>query len=225
MITVMLVDDHPFLRAGIRRGIESADLSVVGETGDGAAVVADVARLRPDVVVMDVSLPHHSGIDLARLLTKECPATKIIMFSMFDDRATIAASAAAGAVGYLVKDCSLDALVHAVRAVVDGVDLLAGDRRDTPARGCGTPGLLSDREVEVLQMVASGASTSEVAAALYLSGKTVKNHLAAIFDKLAVRDRTQAVVAGFRLGLVSLPAAHQPSERRRRSKEIGPRTY
>lgn len=209
MITVMLVDDHPFLREGVRRGIESADLSIVGETGDGAAVIAEAVRLCPDVVVMDVSLPHHSGIDLARELAKECPRTKIVMFSMFDDRATIAASAEAGAVGYFVKDCSLDSLASAVRAVAQGADLLEGDRRHAPKNGTRTSAHLSDREVEVLQMVASGASTSEVAAALYLSGKTVKNHLAAIFDKLGVRDRTQAVVAGFRLGLVSLPATRE----------------
>lgn len=204
MTRVLLAEDHTVLREGLRRALEGAGLTVAGEAGDGEAAVVLTQRLLPDVVLMDVSLPGLDGIEATRRLRDLAPGVRVVILTMFDDAATVAAAAAAGAVGYLVKDCSTARLIGVVRAVASGATLLdpVPPARRAERAKAGQTLQLSKREIEVLQLVGAGASTAEVARSLFLSVRTVKNHLASIYAKLEVRDRTQAVVKGLRLGII-----------------------
>jgi len=205
-LRVVLADDHQLLRDAIRRGLESAGHQVVGEASDGHQVVAMVGKHDPDVVLMDVSMPGMDGIDATRRIIEADRRRRILILSMHVDPDIIRRALRAGAVGYLTKDSDLDTVLTAIASAVDGdvalspnlAALMLGEvRNDVPA-------LLSDREDQVLRLVADGLSTSEIAARLFISQKTVKNHLASIYDKLDARDRTQAVIRAARLGIVKI---------------------
>lgn len=201
MIQVVVADDHHLVRDGVRRVLEIHGISVVGEAEDGAAAVSEVARLRPDVAVLDVSLPVHDGFIAAREIVEHFPETRVVFLSLFDDDRTLRNAAAAGGKAYVVKSETSATLVNAVRAVAADEDLLGQYRS---ASGTDALSLLTRRELEVLRLASSGASTAEIARSLYVSYKTAKNHLASIYDKLGVHGRTEAIVAGVRLGLVHL---------------------
>ena len=207
MIRVLLADDHQVLREGLRRCLEGAGLEVVGEVGDGMAAVRAVEELGPDVVLMDVSLPGLDGIEATRQARGVRPDVAVVMLTMYADPTTLREAVRAGAVGYLGKDCATSELIDVIRTVASGQSALstglAGSLLATADADRET--VLSHREVEVLQLVAQGVSTTEVARRLYISVKTVKNHLSSIYEKVDARDRTQAVLAGLRLGLVRPP--------------------
>lgn len=214
-IRLLLADDHRMLREGLRRSMVDEGFEVVGEAGDGEEAVRLAAELRPDVVLMDVTMPNVDGVEATRRICQVTPATRIIMLTMHVDQEVVSAALRAGASGYLVKDCSIDEIAEAVRLAVCGdvgfSSALAASMLDEVRRLDGDAGSAPDeervvtrREEEVLQLIADGCSTSEVAEQLFISQKTVKNHLASIYQKLDARDRTQAVLRAVRMGIVSL---------------------
>lgn len=209
-IRLVLADDHRMLREGLRRSMVDEGFDVVGEAGDGDEAVRLTTVLRPDVVLMDVTMPNMDGVEATRRIREVLPDTKVVMLTMHADRDVVAEALRAGAVGYLVKDCSIDEISEAIRMVMRDDAALSADvaasmldevhRIDLPA----TEHLVTKREEEVLQLIADGCSTVEVAERLFISQKTVKNHLASIYQKLDARDRTQAVLSAVRMGIVHL---------------------
>lgn len=206
-IRVVVADDHRILREGVRRCLEDAGLTVVEGVGDGLAAVRAVDEHVPDVVIMDVSLPGLGGIEATRRIRERHPGIGVVMLTMFADPTTLQEAIRAGAAGYLVKDCTTEDMLAVVRTVATGGIALsagaAGSLMELAHEDHDT--VLSRREVEVLQLLAEGASTADVARKLYISIKTVKNHLSSIYEKLDARDRTQAVLAAQRLGIVRPP--------------------
>ncbi|MGE3327373.1 MAG: response regulator [Acidimicrobiia bacterium] len=208
--TLMLADDHRMLRQGLRRSMEDEGFTVVGEASDGEEAVRMAKDLLPDVILMDVSMPEMDGVEATRRITAALPGTKVVMLTMHPDHDVIRRAIEAGASGYLVKDCSIDEVALTVRQAAHGdVDLSVGLASTmlaeaTKLNAGEEDGPISPREVEVLQLIANGLSTPEVASALFISQKTVKNHLASIYEKLDARDRTQAVVMAMRMGIVKL---------------------
>jgi len=205
-VRVLIVDDHAAVREGLRRSLETYGLNIVGEAGDGAAALQATAELRPDVVLMDVALPDLDGVEVTRRLIAANPGTQVVMLTMFGDRPTVSAAIEAGATGYLVKDCTTAEIASVINGVATGDTALSSGIAETMLRVARTSAdpLISARELEVLQLVAEGASTADVAAKLYISAKTVKNHLANIYQKLEANDRTQAVLQGLRMGIIRL---------------------
>jgi len=207
---VLLADDHRMLRDGLRRSLSASGFDIVGEAANGEEAVRMAQALRPDVILMDVTMPVLDGIEATRLVKSKVPATQVVMLTMHGDSDLMTRALQAGAVGYLVKDCSTEDVVAAVELALGegGVSaelassMLAEARRAAP--GSQEPSLLSAREEEVLQLVADGLSLPEIGSTLFISVKTVKNHLASIYAKLEARDRTQAVLRAVRLGIVRL---------------------
>jgi DNA-binding NarL/FixJ family response regulator len=204
-LSVMLVDDHTMLRQGLRRSLEHEGLHIVAEASNGSEAVRLALTHRPDVVLMDVSMPEVDGIEATRQLMRADARQRVVMLTMHVDRDIVERSVKAGAVGYVTKDSSVKEVVLAVRMAADGNKVLsprvASALDDEPIRA---DGLLSPREEELLQYVADGLSTAEVAEQMCISPKTVKNHLASIYDKLGAHDKTQAVLTAVRLGIVTL---------------------
>ena len=207
-VHTMLVEDHIVLREGLRRSLEANGVSVVAEVGDGNEVLLAARQCQPDVVLMDLSLPGQDGIAATRQLKQYLPDIPVIILTMFADEDTVRAAFAAGAVGYLVKDCSTAEMVATVTTAALGAGELGGGLANVFLRGAprrdGPNTVLTRREVEVLQMLANGASSGDVAKKLFISGKTVKNHLAHIYSKLGATSRTQAVAKAVRLGIVRI---------------------
>lgn len=203
---VLLADDHRVLREALRRNLEDLGVEVVGEASDGPTAVAMALELRPDVVLMDVSMPGGDGVSATRSIMRADGRQQVIILSMHSDHATIREAINAGAVGYIDKSCSIDEVVDTVRRVVSGdVTLSPAVAAAMRATVESAPDHdLSEREIEVLDAVAAGCSTPEVAAKLFISHKTVKNHLASIYAKLDARDRTEAVIRAVRLGIVRI---------------------
>ena len=221
-VRVLLADDHRMLRQGLRRSLEDEGFDVVGEASDGDEAVRLAGELRPDVVLMDVSMPELDGVEATRQIRSSLPEVRVVMLTMHADREVLVDAIRAGADGYLVKDCSIDEVTEAVRQAASGetvvtpelaASMLHEARQLDRLGGAAAPGnhgaeaddrIISKREEEVLQLIADGCSTPEVAARLYISQKTVKNHLASIYEKLDARDRTQAVVQAVRRGIIRL---------------------
>jgi two-component system, NarL family, response regulator DegU len=213
-IRLMLVDDHRMLREGLRRSLADEGFDIVGEASGGEEAVQLAGQLQPDVVLMDVTMPDVDGVEATRRIHQQHPGIRVVMLTMHADQSVIADALRAGASGYLVKDCSTDEIAEAVRqAASDDASLsrelasamLDEVRRIAPEGSGDDPDrVITKREVEVLQLIADGCSTPEVAERLFISQKTVKNHLASIYHKLDARDRTQAVLQAVRLGIVKL---------------------
>jgi DNA-binding NarL/FixJ family response regulator len=210
-LRLLLVDDHRMLREGLRRALEERGLEVVGEASDGTEALRLALELRPDVVLMDVSMPGTDGIDATRSIMQADGRQRVVMLTMHNDGDVVDRAIRAGASGYLTKDCSIGEVVEAVQIAANGdmalspklaAAMLEAARNEQTA-GIGER-LLTQREEEVLQLIADGCSTGEVASRLYISAKTVKNHLASIYEKLDARDRTQAVLMAVRMGIVKL---------------------
>lgn len=206
MTKVFLVDDHTVLREGLARTLSSLGFDVVGEAGDGAAALEALSRLEPDVILADVSMPSMDGVELTRRVTRDYPNVRVVMLTMFADNETLKSALDAGAVAYLLKDASIAEIAEILNAVSAGETdgSLAKARLLLRGASGDDDHALSKRELEVLQLVAQGASTEAVARKLFISVKTVKNHLAKIYEKLDTTDRTQAVVEGLKLGIVRL---------------------
>lgn len=207
-LRVLVVDDHAVTRQGIRAMLElSEDLRVVGEAVDGAQAAEMARLLQPDVVLMDIQMPGTDGIEGMRRIQIEQPQLPVVMLTTFEDEASVVDSLAAGARGYLLKDMNPAELIAAVRAasrgeslfaprITDRLATIAGSQTDRPPAG------LSEREAEILQLLAEGARNKEIAARLFISQGTVEDHLTRLFAKLGVSNRTEAVRAALERGLV-----------------------
>jgi len=204
MTTVLLADDHRMLREGLRRSLEDRGLDVLGEAGDGEVAVRMAAQLAPDVVLMDLSMPALDGIAATRLVRQRAPETQVLILTMHTDDESVARAIRAGAAGYLVKDCSTDEIVETIEKIAGGEVLLSPELAASMLEEDRGAPVISEREEEVLQLIANGLSPLEVAGTLFISVKTVKNHLTSIYQKLDSRDRTQAVVRAVRMGIIRL---------------------
>ncbi|MFJ9779074.1 response regulator [Amycolatopsis sp. NPDC101161] len=220
MISILLVDDEPLLRLGFRLVLESQpDFTVVGEAADGAAAVSRTAELDPDVVLMDVRMPGMDGIEATREIVRAHARSRVLILTTFDVDEYAFPGLKVGASGFLLKNVPPEDLISAIRAVASGDAVVApsvtrrlldamADRLPDPAAPPGTPvterGLdrLTERELEVLRKVARGLSNAEIADELVLSEATVKTHVGRILNKLELRDRVQAVVLAYDVGLV-----------------------
>ena len=220
MICVMLVDDQAMVRVGFRMIIETeADLTVVGEATDGREAVDMVDRCRPDVVLMDVRMPRMDGLEATAIVTARPDAPRVLMLTTFDAEDYVYTALRSGASGFLLKDAPAEQLIEAIRVIHRGDALLAPSvtrmliaevaRRPTVDRSAAAPGIdeLTDRELEVMRLLARGLSNAEIAEALFLGEATVKTHVGRVLAKLDVRDRVQAVVVAYESGLVT-PGDH-----------------
>ena len=212
-IRVVIADDEALIRTGLRAILEAEpDLTVAGEAADGAEVVPLVRRLRPDLVLMDVRMPAVDGIQATRHLVETLPdPPKVLVVTTFENDDHVYDALRAGASGFLLKRARPDELVRAIRTVVAGDSLLfpaairrlAARQAPRPAAGRLQDAQLTDREAEVLTLMARGLSNAEIAGQLTVSLQTVKTHVASVLAKLRARDRTQAVVAAYDSGFVT----------------------
>ncbi|MGH8989235.1 MAG: response regulator transcription factor [Acidimicrobiales bacterium] len=213
---VLLVDDQELVRAGFRLILTSRGIEVVGEAADGDEAVAQARKLQPDVVLMDIRMPNMDGLEATRRILQEAPPCRVIILTTFDLDRYVYDALAAGASGFLLKDVTPEHLAAAVRLVITGDALLApaitrrlvaryaGEHTNRPKiEGGKDLALLTPRELEVLTRLGRGLSNSELANALTLSEATVKTHVARIFTKLDLRDRSQAVIVAYEAGLVT----------------------
>ncbi len=222
IIRVLLVDDQNLFREGLRTILSvQPDIEVVGEAGNGQEALIQVALLQPQVILMDLRMPVLDGVAATRLLHHQQPQCRVIVLTTFDEDEYVFEGLRAGAVGYLLKDVASEKLLEAIRAAAQGQTFLQPSiaakvvaeltrLTQLPALPGQPPAQnhkalvepLSERELEILRLVATGASNKEIAANVYITEGTVKNHLTNILSKLAVRDRTQAVLKARDLGLV-----------------------
>jgi DNA-binding NarL/FixJ family response regulator len=219
MITVLLVDDHELVRKGFRLMLDAQpDLTVVGEAADGAEAVRLSRRLDPDVVLMDLHMPGVAGVHATEQITGELPGVRVLALSTFDLDENVLAALRAGACGFLPKDVSPEELVEGVRVVHRGEAavaprLLTGligtfvrapeRRRATPSPHRDALARLTEREREILVLIARGLSNTELAERLGVAASTVKNHVTSLFAKIGVRDRAQAVIVAYEAALIS----------------------
>jgi DNA-binding NarL/FixJ family response regulator len=214
VIRILLADDHTLVRQGLRRILEEQpEWRVVAETGNGLEAISLAAELQPDVVVLDIGMPMLNGLEAARQIAKKAPAARVLMLSMHADEVHITKAVEAGAVGYLVKDSADSELVKAVTATAEGTSyfspaaaavLLDEYRRSLARRGVTDRyDLLSDREREVLQLMAEGRSTKAIAGLLGVSPATIETHRAHVFEKLDLHSVAEAVLYAVRRGLIS----------------------
>jgi DNA-binding NarL/FixJ family response regulator len=213
---VLLADDHQLLRQALRRALEEQGATVVAEASDGDEAARYAGELQLDVVVMDVTMPVLGGIEATRRIHSRQPQLPIVMLTMHGEQALRQEAIAAGASAFLTKDCSMQEVVETVVQTAGGevafsTGIAAAILHELGGAGVGAPdplerteSPLTPREEEILQLIADGCSTTEVADHLYISQKTVKNHLASIYAKLDARDRTQAVLSAVRIGIVRL---------------------
>ena len=219
-ITVLLADDQALVRGGLRLIVNTQDdMQVVGEASDGGEAIELARRLRPDIVLMDIRMPHLDGLEATRQLSSDqtLAATRLLILTTFDLDAYVYEALRAGASGFLLKDAPPEQLVDAIRVVARGDALLAPSitrrlierfLRQPVLAAPGSKPLdqLTAREREVLELIAHGLSNSEIAVRLYLTEATVKTHVAHIYRKLGLRDRAQAVVYAHEAGLLGTPA-------------------
>jgi len=213
MIDVMLVDDQTLVRQGVRNLLElSEEIQVIAEAPDGAEAIRLIPEVKPDVVLLDMRMPGLSGVDVLAKLKGSGQLPPTIILTTFDDDELVLAGIKHGAKGYLLKDVSLEDLVDAVKTVAGGGSivkpavterLLKGLKRmNTDFSALDRPDPLTERETEILRLMAGGYSNKEIAKSLGVAEGTVKNHVSNILSKLGVRDRTRAVLKAFELGFV-----------------------
>jgi DNA-binding NarL/FixJ family response regulator len=209
-LRILLADDHPVVRAGLRALIDTiGDLEVVGEAADGEEAVRETLLLRPDVVLMDVRMDGVDGVEATRRIRAAAPQAAVLMLTMYDDDATVFTAMQAGARGYLLKGAAQDEIVNAVRAVASGQAIfgpavaarMLGFFTSPPVSAESPFPSLTARERDILDLLASGRRTAAIAEQLFLSPKTVSNHLTNIFAKLEVADRTAAIIRAREGGL------------------------
>ena len=216
-IRVLIVDDHELFRKGLQMVLEAeTDIDVVGEASDGNEAIEKAEETSPDVVLMDVRMPKRSGIEATRTIKDTLPSTKILMLTISDEEADLYEAIKAGASGYLLKEISIEEVADAVRAVQQGQSLISPSmaskllnefaamvkRRDERAQ---VPGpRLTERELEVLKLVAKGLNNRDIGAELFISENTVKNHVRNILEKLHLHSRMEAVVYAVREKLLDI---------------------
>jgi DNA-binding NarL/FixJ family response regulator len=211
-IRILLVDDQSLFREGLRTLLSlQADFAIVGEAGNGEQAVQLATQLAPDVVLMDMHMPVLDGVAATRKLREQVPAVRVIALTTFDDDEYVFEALRAGAVGYLLKDTPSERLFEAIRATHRGESFLqpsimakvvAEFSRMAAPKPAPLVEPLSEREIEIVKMMAAGASNKEIGAALFITEGTVKNHITSILGKLGVRDRTQAALKASALGLL-----------------------
>ena len=207
---VLLVDDHDLFRAGLRTLLEEQGVRVVGEAADGAQALARVREHAPDVVLMDINMPVMNGVDATREIARSSPLARVVVLTISDADADVIDAILAGACGYLLKDASIDELLRGIDAAVAGDSLMspvvAGKLVQRIRASTSDPGLrraeLSERELDVLRLIANGKDNATIAGALHISPKTVKNHISNILMKLQIQNRIQAAVYAVRSGIV-----------------------
>ncbi|HEX5017106.1 MAG TPA: response regulator transcription factor [Actinomycetes bacterium] len=217
-IRVLVVDDHALFRRGLEMVLaQEDDIEVVGEAGDAVAAVDRAAELLPDVVLLDVRMPKGSGIEACVQIKEVAPSARIIMLTISDEEADLYEAIKAGATGYLLKEISIDEVASAVRAVYDGQSLISpamasklltefalmAKRSNERTEQLPTP-RLTERELEVLKLVARGLNNRDIARELYISENTVKNHIRNILEKLQLHSRMEAVVYAVREKLLEI---------------------
>jgi DNA-binding NarL/FixJ family response regulator len=211
-IRILVADDHPVVRGGLVALLRTIDgLDVVGEAADGEAAVREAQLTRPDIVLMDVRMPGLDGVEATRRIRKAIPDTRVLMLTMYDDDSTVFTAMQAGAQGYLLKEAEQEEIVRAVRGVVAGeaifgpgvAERVLGYFADPPTVTTSAYPFpeLTERERVILALLARGRGTGEIAAELYLSPKTVANNLTAIFAKLQVAGRAEAIVRAHERGV------------------------
>ena len=212
-LRVLLVDDHDLFRTGLRNLLEDQGLRVVGEAATGEQAVRSVRELTPDVVVMDLNMPGISGVDATRQITAEAPLTRVVVLTISDQDGDVMDAILAGACGYLLKDSSIQDLMRGIRSAAVGESLIsphiAAKVLQRVRATTSQPGAaeairteLSEREIEVLKLIANGKDNAEIAGELHISPKTVKNHISNILMKLQIQNRIQAAVYAVRSGIV-----------------------
>lgn len=200
---IVIADDHPVMRDGLQRSLEAFELEVLVGVGDGRAAVEAVERLSPDAVLMDISMPGMDGISATQIIKQRHPDVVVVALTFDTEDQVHQRALEAGASIVLTKDVPADEVADVLREVLAGESVVPR-RGDRPrARPDGELSLTA-REIEILRLITRGASTTRIGTELFISVKTVKNHLASIYEKLDVTDRTQAVLSALRLGLVSL---------------------
>jgi len=211
-LRVMLVDDHDLFRTGLRNLLEEQGVQIVGEASEGATALGLVRELTPDVVVMDLNMPGMNGIEATQEIARLAPLTRVVVLTISDQDADVMDAILAGACGYLLKDSSIEDLMQGIRAASVGEALISphiaakvlqrirasGMQSDSAV----PPPELSDRENEVLRLIANGKDNAQIAQELHISPKTVKNHISNILMKLQIENRIQAAVYAVRRGLV-----------------------
>ncbi|SMB95356.1 two component transcriptional regulator, LuxR family [Thermanaeromonas toyohensis ToBE] len=210
-IAVLIADDHPLVREGIRKILSlEPRIVVVGEAADGHTVIELARKLKPRIILMDINLPLINGLEATRVIRREVPQAEVIALTIHEEEEYIMELFRAGAAGYLLKDISAEGLVEAILQVAQGVPVIhPGVTKkmlrlltESPCEGPKAPGTsLTRREKEILAYVVKGESNKQIARRLYISEKTVKNHLTRIFRKIGVQDRTQAAVYALKHGL------------------------
>jgi DNA-binding NarL/FixJ family response regulator len=211
-LRVLLVDDHDLFRTGLRNLLEEQGVQVIGEAASGADALKIVRELAPDVVVMDLNMPGMTGVEATREVTSIAPLTRVVVLTISDQDDDVMDAIVAGACGYLVKDSSIEELMRGIRSAAVGESLISPPiaakvlqrmRAVTLDQGAETIRTeLSDRELDVLRLIANGKDNSDIAEALHISPKTVKNHISNILMKLQIENRIQAAVYAVRSGIV-----------------------
>jgi DNA-binding NarL/FixJ family response regulator len=211
-LRVLLVDDHDLFRTGLRNLLEEQGVQVVGEAASGTDALRIVREIAPDVVVMDLNMPGISGVEATREITSIAPLTRVVVLTISDQDDDVMDAIVAGACGYLVKDSSIEELMRGITAAAVGESLISPPiaskvlqrmRAVTLDQGAETiRAELSERELDVLRLIANGKDNAEIAEALHISPKTVKNHISNILMKLQIDNRIQAAVYAVRSGIV-----------------------
>lgn len=209
---VLIVDDHDLFRTGLRNLLEEKGVRIVGEAADGEAALKLVSRFAPDVVIMDLNMPGMSGVETTSKLSARAPLTRVVVLTISDDDEDVIGAVLAGACGYLLKDATIEELITGVRAAARGEALISPQiaakllqRLRAHSASADTAEMiraeLSDREIEVLKLIANGKENAEIARDLFISPKTVKNHISNILMKLQIENRIQAAVYAVRSGI------------------------
>jgi DNA-binding NarL/FixJ family response regulator len=208
-IRLLIADDHEVVRQGLASLLADTEIEVVGEARNGDEVVARARELKPDVVLLDIRMGESDGLKALEQFRQEQPKLPILVLSMYDNPTYTARAVALGANGYLLKGCTREELIEAIRIVAEGHDMWTRDELRRVSGALATPRLTSDidvpltrREAEVLAMVSQGLTNKEIGKALFISAETVKEHVQRILKKIGVADRTQAAVWAVRKGLV-----------------------
>jgi DNA-binding NarL/FixJ family response regulator len=205
----MLVDDHHLLRQSLKRQLEDLGHEVVADVADGTSAISIALSKQPDIILMDISMAGGDGISACRAIMEADARQRIVMLTMHVETDLIRKSLKAGAIGYLTKDGTFDEVLKALQMACDGDVIISPEFAhalldETDDMRAHQVTILSEREMEVLQLLAEGQSTPEIAGSMFISQKTVKNHLASIYEKIDARDRTHAVIRAVKMGIIKI---------------------